>query len=111
MNNCVFGDVVTGKMISVKEMFEKLLPYSQGLLLIGGFVGTLMYGFAAHHLQNAKVDAEAKLREELVRAEAKIREEQFLRMKAEAIQTSTENFFKYSHSEEYASLRPKSPSA
>ena len=97
---------------SINQIMLGIAPYTQSLTMVVTGVGILLYGMHIITVLEEKVkaaetftDFKLKVLEEKVKAAESLLEEKVKAAVSNAVKTSTENFFKYHNSEEFASLQ------
>ena len=104
---------------SINQIMLGIAPYTQSLTMVVTGVGILLYGMHIITVLEEKVkaaetftDLKLKVLEEKIKAsesllveKVKATETQIKAAESNAVKTSTENFFKYHNSEEFASLQ------
>ena len=102
------------EQFSIKETLSMMAGHAQVFLLFGSILGGVSLAVAKiQKLEDAIKKLEEKLESESKRIEDAsdlkliIVEKSIAQAKVEAEIRATNNYMKYSHSEEYASLRPK----
>ena len=93
---------------SINQIMLGIAPYTQSLTMVVTGVGILLYGMHIITVLEEKVKAAetfTDLKLKVLEEKIKATETQIKAAESNAVKTSTENFFKYHNSEEFASLQ------